>query len=325
MVRCLGAAVLGCLAAVGAEASTTSVDAGRGPVTVRVPEFGSGPRPLILQLHGYSSNASDTENFLFQLGSRAEAAGILLAMPEGTIDGLGHRFWNATDACCDFFGTGVDDVGYLLALIDQIDEELGGVDREHIYLVGHSNGGFMSYRMACEHAESFAAVVSFAGATFEDETDCAPSRPVPVLQIHVIADNTLPYGGGTFPPPAPPVVLPGAIETVEDWAAYDGCDPSEHEVGAPFDGRNDVAGITDTAVRRYQVGCGGPHAELWSIDDDPDGNADTHFPLDVTNQLRDRLFAWLLAAGSLVHRDGFETGDGTVWDRSDPQIPIPPP
>jgi polyhydroxybutyrate depolymerase len=312
---------LGFLATVEAGASTQSVDAGRGAVTVRVPDFGSGPRPLIVQLHGYNTTAAQVETLLFQLGARAEAARILHAMPEGLLDQLvptPARYWNATDACCDFFDNNPDDVGYLLALIDEIDEELGGVDRERIYFVGYSAGGFMAYRMACEHADLVAAVVSFSGATFKDETACTPSRPVPVLEIHGTVDTVVTYNGGTFPAPAPPILYPGAVETAQTWAAYNGCDPSNHRVGAPLDGLSGIVG-EETTVRHYDRGCGGPAAELWTITGGP------HAPLDITNELRDRLLAWLLAAGSHLHRDSFETGDGTVWDRSDPPIPIVPP
>ena len=66
------------------------------------------------------------------------------------------------------------------------------VDPYRIYVAGHSNGGFMSYRLACTHADRIAAIVSLAGATFDTPADCSPTEPVAVLQIHGTADDTCP-------------------------------------------------------------------------------------------------------------------------------------
>jgi hypothetical protein len=112
--------------------------------------------------------------------------------------------------------------------------------------------------------------------------------------------------------------MPGAIETAQTWAEFDGCSPDEFEVGASFDGLTDIDGA-ETEVRRYRVGCGGPWVELWTA------VGVGHAPPFLTDEMRDRIFAWLIAAGSSLQRDGFETGDGTVWDRSEPSIPPVPP
>ena len=161
-------------------AGTVLVDAGRGNVLVRVPDGGSPPFPLVVFLHGYNSNAQESESF-FAFGDEVEAAGMLYATPNGTQDLLALRFWNATDACCDFFGSGVDDSTYLVNLVAAIDSAVG-VDPRRRFFVGHSNGGFMSYRMACDHADEVAAVVSIAAphstwqATAYRSAPCRRSR-----------------------------------------------------------------------------------------------------------------------------------------------------
>src|SRR5688572_7725228 len=98
---------------------------GERPVTVRVPPSYADdhPAPLLIVLHGYSSTGREDDDYL---GLRALAAdsGYLYASPDGALDNDGNRFWNATDACCDFGGTGVDDVGYLRGVIDEIDGTL---------------------------------------------------------------------------------------------------------------------------------------------------------------------------------------------------------
>src|SRR5439155_20820686 len=122
--------------------------------------------------------------------------------PDGTVDGNNNHFWNATDGCCDFGKTGVDDSSYLAGLIDEIASKYK-VDPKRVYFMGHSNGGFMSYRMACDHADRVAAIVSLAGATFADDSKCKPTAPVAVVEVHGNADPTVPYDGQGVVPSAP--------------------------------------------------------------------------------------------------------------------------
>jgi polyhydroxybutyrate depolymerase len=279
---------------------TIFVDAGRGNVAVRVPDVGTAPFPLVVFLHGYNSNAADSEAF-FSFGAKAEAAGMLYATPNGNQDVLGLRYWNATDACCDFFNTGVDDSAYLAALVAAIDSAVG-VDPHRRFFIGHSNGGFMSYRMACDHADEIAAVVSLAGATFDDAADCTPARPVSTLQIHGTSDTVIQFGGGTLPLAAGP--YPGAIQTAATWAAYNGCENSTVSLGS-FDGVDDLSG-DETEVERYALGCSGAVTELWTV------NGGSHSPM-INDTLRDRVIDFLAAAGNRVFTDGFETGSTFAW------------
>jgi polyhydroxybutyrate depolymerase len=64
--------------------------------------------PLVLVLHGYSGDAAGYLDY-FRIEPLAETRGFLVCHPEGTVDSQGWRFWNATEACCDFYGSGVDD------------------------------------------------------------------------------------------------------------------------------------------------------------------------------------------------------------------------
>jgi polyhydroxybutyrate depolymerase len=87
-------------------------------VTVRVPAGydPAVPAPLLIRLHGYGGSGDGSESYL-SLGRVAAARGMLYAHPDGTADGDGSRFWNATDACCDFDRSGVDDAAYLAGVI----------------------------------------------------------------------------------------------------------------------------------------------------------------------------------------------------------------
>jgi polyhydroxybutyrate depolymerase len=190
----------------------------------------------------------------------SEELGFLYAHPDGTVNPGGARFWNATDACCDFYGSGVDDSGYLLDLVQAIQGELS-VDPRRIHFIGHSNGGFMSYRMACDHAETTAAIASLAGATWHDPAACSPAAPVHVLQIHGDQDTVILYEGGRIDG----ISYPGAIETVEQWASFDGCNLEPETDLPPLDLDSSIPGA-ETTVRRYADLCEpGGSSELWSI------------------------------------------------------------
>jgi polyhydroxybutyrate depolymerase len=115
--------------------------------------------------------------------------------------------------------------------------------------------------MACDHADQIAAIVSLAGAMFDDVSRCAPKEPVAVLEVHGTADTIIPYAGGMIQGHA----FPGATTTVSDWATIDGCDAMADTSAPPLDLESALAGA-ETTVTSYAAGCKpGGHAELWTI------------------------------------------------------------
>jgi polyhydroxybutyrate depolymerase len=227
------------------------------PYTLHTPPQAKDPAPLVVLLHGYGASGAAQAAYL-KLAAATDAQGMLLAIPDGTPNALQKRFWNATDACCAGRRTDVDDSAYLRAIV--ADVAAGhAVDPKRVYFVGHSNGGFMSYRMACDHADVVAAVVSLEAATWDDATKCRPSQSVAVLEIHGTGDRLIRYDGGTNIGRR----YPGAEQTVRTWARSDGCSltpddpaPAAHaiEVGRP-----------PATVTAYSTGCrGNGHAELWT-------------------------------------------------------------
>ena len=237
------------------------IDIGRGPVTITVPNsyVPGSPLPLVLVLHGYGGNGASMANW-WQMPSRAEEYGFFVAHPEGTVDDLGNRFWNATDACCNFFGSSVDDSQYLLDFIDEVRSQVD-VDPDRVYVCGHSNGGFMSHRMACDHPETVAAIGSLAGVVWDDPFACDPGSPVHVLQIHGTADSVIFYDGGNIGG----IPYPGAIETAEYWAGTDGCFLVPDTSAPPLDLVASLPGA-ETSISRYAEACDvNGSAELWTI------------------------------------------------------------
>jgi len=217
-----------------------------------------------------------------QLAPLAEARGFLYAHPDGKIDSQGKYFWNATDACCDMDGSGVDDSAYLDAIIKEV-EATYNVDRSRIYLIGHSNGGFMSYRMACDHADEIAALVSLEAATYAGPRKCAPSEPVATLEIHGTSDDTISYDGGKILGHR----YPGAVATTKMWAKYDGCRlVPDSPAPAPHDIEANMPPATVTA---YSTGCApNGHAELWTEE------GGSHIP-KLTPTFGEQVVAYLLA------------------------------
>ncbi len=215
--------------------------------------------PLVLLLHGYSEDGV-VQDAYFGFTALSEDKVFLYAYPDGTKDSTGNRFWNATDDCCDLDHSGVDDVAYLNAVIDDMERQYN-VDKKRIFLTGHSNGGFMSHRMACDWAPRIAAIASLAGATWKDTTKCNPTEPVGVLQVHGDMDTEVPYNGGPD--------LPSAMETVGDWAQYNGCTGTLTDTGETKDLDTTIDGA-ETQVSRYT--CSQGAADLWTM------RGDGHIP-----------------------------------------------
>ncbi len=187
---------------------------------------GSEPTPLVFNLHGYTSDAWQQE-FYSGMKSVSDANGFILCHPEG-ID----NSWNSG------FGSSADDVGFISDMIDEFASNYN-IDLNRVYSTGMSNGGYMSYKLACELGDRIAAVASVTGSMVPSEfAACNPIRKTPVMQIHGTADPTVPYNGsGT---------LAVAIETVVAfWAENSGC------VGAPT-----VSAVPDTDT---EDGCTAEH------------------------------------------------------------------
>jgi polyhydroxybutyrate depolymerase len=226
--------------------------------------------PLIIVLHGLGHSGKGIEHY-YRLDPLAESRGALIAYPDGTKEKLNsrsswrsihERFWNATDVCCDFLRTGVDDVAYLDAVIDDMSVKYR-VDPKRIFVIGISNGGYMAYRFACDRASRVAAIMSQAGAMWTDITRCRPTNPVAVLHIHGTADEMIPYDGGrTVGGHGPPVV--SAHQAVSDWVKFDGCAPLPDTSTPSMDlvGDEQPQGPAETTVEKW-AGCRG--VELWTM------------------------------------------------------------
>lgn len=218
---------------------------------------GTTPLPLVVLLHGFGANGALQESF-FNLSEAMDEKDYLLALPNGTLDRNGRRFWNGAEACCQPEELSIDDVSFLRAVIEDVKTQ-HPVDDSRIFLVGHSNGGFMALRMACEAGDLVDGVVSVAGASFDDFSRCPSGPTVPVLQLHGTTDKVIRFDGGD----TAYGVYPGAVETTQRFAARNGCGATRGEAG-----RLDLESTEgEETVREPWLECPpGAAVELWRME-----------------------------------------------------------
>lgn len=218
------------------------------------------PAPVLIVLHGYGGEGAWVADH-FGLDVAATDAGMVTIVPQGTRDPRGRTFWNAARACCDFFGAGVDDVGFVEGLVDAVGMRLRdrvSLDRRRAYLFGLSNGGFLAYRIACTRPGTFAAIANVAGAMDVGGDACPSPAPIGVLHVHGTDDETIAETGGELAT----VRYTGAKETVQVWLDVARC--GAWETSPRWDLEPTVAGA-ETLARKATCN-GGVQVAWWQID-----------------------------------------------------------
>ena len=154
------------------------------------PVAGASPRPLVVQLHGRGIGAAIFDR-MTGFSALADTEGFVVALPEGR-----HEVWNDGRGVRLGPGPLPDDVGYLLAVVDDVCSRVR-IDPQRIYLVGMSNGAAMAGRLVCEAPGRFAALAQVSGAAGVEVTSrCRDAGPLPILHIHGADDRMAPYRGG---------------------------------------------------------------------------------------------------------------------------------
>lgn len=209
--------------------------------------------PLVINLHGYGSNNIEQEAY-GDFRPVADTAGFLVVHPNGTPDNFNIMHWNT-------FGTSnVDDVGFLSALIDTLSTDYN-VDVKRVFSTGMSNGGFMSFSLACSLSNRIAAIASVTGSNTSVQLNtCSPERPVPIMQIHGTADATVPYEGNA---------LFVSVQAVLDfWVGHNNCSATPIITEVPDIDPNDGCtaeqylypyGDNGSVVEHYKI-LGGGHS-----------------------------------------------------------------
>jgi polyhydroxybutyrate depolymerase len=224
----------------------------------RAADAPDAPLPVVLALHGAAMNGWLMQWFT-GLDQTADRAGFLVVYPDGTGTGP-FRVWNAGAFPGNLWRKRPDDVGFLMAVLDDV-ARVAPVDPTRVHACGFSNGGMMCYRLAAERADRIASIAPVAGTIALARP--APARPVPVIHLHGTRDRFVPYTrAGRGIGKRWTDKLRDVPESVADWVRLAGCDaPSVTDVLA--DGARDGLRVT----RSVYGGCrDGAEVVLVTID-----------------------------------------------------------
>lgn len=159
--------------------------------------------PLVLVLHGYGGGGGGMQNN-YGWTELADDEGFAAAFPDGTRDQWNQRFWNVD---YEFHANlTIDDDGFLVALAGFLHDE-HALDPERTFVTGFSNGGDMSFQLACRRSDIFRGFAPVCGTMMESlYLDCEPRVPRPILAISGTADGT--------------TLFEGDMDNSDGWGAY---------------------------------------------------------------------------------------------------------
>jgi polyhydroxybutyrate depolymerase len=186
--------------------------------------------PMVLSLHGGGGNMSyqATENF-YHLISTSERAGFIAVFPNGYSRFPNGKLatWNAGICCGNARDKDIHDVGFIRQVISDM-QTRANIDTKRIYANGMSNGGMMSYRLACELADNMAAIASVAGT--DGTLQCNPSRPISILHIHALDDDHVLFNGGSGVESKTHANFISVPDTISKWVKLNACNPTPQRV-----------------------------------------------------------------------------------------------
>jgi polyhydroxybutyrate depolymerase len=180
--------------------------------------------PLLVALHGGTGwGAQFEQNSGFD--HLADQHGFIVVYPDGV--GIGPRgtalrTWNGGGCCGPAARQQVDDVRFVRLLVEQLRQQ-HSIDPSRVFAAGHSNGGILAYRLACEASDVFVAIGVQSSSL--EMSSCRPSRPVSAIHIHGTADRNVPLRGGEGPNAISGVSFRRPIDGARTLALADGCQP----------------------------------------------------------------------------------------------------
>jgi polyhydroxybutyrate depolymerase len=212
--------------------------------------------PVVLSFHGGGSNAEVMKAYT-RMDRAADRDGYIAVYPNGS-SGIGNRFltWNAGNCCGPAATLRVDDVGFVLALLDDLAAR-ASIDSSRVYATGLSNGAMMAYRFAAEASERIAAVAGVAGSM--SLAQFAPKHPMPVLHIHSMQDHIARFDGGLGPPStiADTRMFHTSVEDMlRKWLDHNGC-PLRPAAVEAIAGKPGTPDESHSAIRRIHRPCRG--------------------------------------------------------------------
>ena len=213
---------------------------------------GNSKLPLLLNFHGFGGQAGDYMSYS-NMRSTADSENFILVYPQGTdLDGSPH--WNAALNGGDN-KSDVDDLGFIEALINKLSSE-NLIDLKRVYAVGYSNGGMMSYALACYKSGLISAIGSVSGYMLQ--TECSPSHSIPLIKLHGTTDYY--DGGGVY----------NSVESVLNfWVNFNNTDTNPiisniNDNGTSITSYKYENGDNSVSVEHYKI-IGGEH--VWFNND----------------------------------------------------------
>jgi polyhydroxybutyrate depolymerase len=203
------------------------------------------PVSVVLIFHELEASAEDA-SLLTHFDDIADKNGFIVGYPNG----LGGS-WNAGGCCRYAVEKNIDEIAFVRQILSDLGT-IASLDPKRVYAAGFSNGGMLSYRLACEMSDTFAAIASVSGDLFYNP--CQPQQSVSVIQVHGLADTIVPYNGGkgTY---LPNVIFPPVEQGITTWVQLDGC------TGSPQVEKQDI--ITHTVYSSCNAGAA---VELYAIE-----------------------------------------------------------
>jgi polyhydroxybutyrate depolymerase len=173
---------------------------------------------LVIALHGYTSSATDTENGT-GLSEKADAEGFIVVYPNG----LPYPWTTNNPQAWNWGGPfeewtqGTDDVEFIDQMIELICKYYT-IDRNRIYVTGHSMGSIMTYHLEYELSNKIAAIATHSGQMVYLPTE-APGNKISILNLHALDDELVPYYGGV----SGQILYSSVDDVLSHWSALYSC------------------------------------------------------------------------------------------------------
>jgi polyhydroxybutyrate depolymerase len=177
--------------------------------------------PLVFVFHGLQESSTYARIYS-GMDNIANVNSFIVVYPDGSGDNS-DRSWNAGNCCGYARKNNVDDLAFIRAIIKDV-ETIVRVDAKRIYAAGFSNGALLSYRLACEMSDTFAAIAPVAGILVDNP--CQPVQHVSLIHVHGLTDTVVPFEGGGINPMTNQPFSP-VYESVATWVKLDACTGSE--------------------------------------------------------------------------------------------------
>jgi polyhydroxybutyrate depolymerase len=193
----------------------------------------SNQYPLVLNLHGYNSDAAQQQSYS-QFDNVADTAGFIVVYPDGI-----NNAWAINNNT---------DVDFLTHLVDTIRNRHSCTNC--LFVTGMSDGGFMTYKFACAAQIPIKAIAVGSGNMSRPlQNSCTSANQIPVMHFHGTADPLVNYNGVA--------VIAPVDTTIAWWVNHNNCNATPSFTAIP-----DINTSDSCSVEKYQYTGGSNNTEV---------------------------------------------------------------